>query len=257
MTFRFEKMETEITCPHCGRVYKFRCDNWVAGVKPPCLPCDECAAKLDAEHKAQMERVRVADMLIAGNIPQEFISWNAALAAPIGRALRKFAVDNLSRSMWITSDTGSGKSRALCVAAVYAIKAGRRVRYLNWEQLSLQIGAMTDRELVTYRKWLISGIDVVIIDDVGAGNDKLYGSQTRFLYWLFDTAYLSCGKLDIWVASNVTGNQMQYWDEATGQRFSSRVKRMVKGRRLAFIDCRSRNGVVARDSSKDGMIWKT
>lgn len=252
MELTFEKLEAEITCPHCGRVYKFSCDNWVAGVQPPCLPCDECAAKLDAEHKAQAERERVADMLIAGNVPQEFVAWNAALATSTGRVLRKFAVDNLSRSMWLTSNTGSGKSRALCVAAVYAIKSGRRVRYLNWEQLSLQVGAMNDRELVAYRKWLISGIDVVIIDDVAAGAAKITAAESRLLYWLFDTAYLSGGKLDIWVASNVTGHQMQYDDPLTGQRFSSRVKRMAKDSRLAFIDCRGRNGVVARDNSKGG-----
>lgn len=252
MELAFEKLETEITCPNCGRVYKWSCDNWVAGVQPPCLPCDECAAKLDAEHKAQAERERVADMLIAGNIPQEFVAWNAALATPTGRALRKFAVENLSRSMWLTSNTGSGKSRALCVAAVYAIKAGRRVRYLNWEQLSLQVGAMNDRELVAYRKWLTNGIDVVIVDDVAAGAAKITAEESRLLYWLFDTAYLSGGKLDIWVASNVTGHQMQYDDPSTGQRFSSRVKRMAKDNRLAFIDCRNRNGVVARDNSKDG-----
>lgn len=178
MELAFEKMEAEITCPNCGRVYKWSCDNWVAGVQPPCLPCDECAAKLDAEHKAQAERERVADMLIAGNIPQEFVTWNAALATPTGRALREFAVENLGRSMWLTSNTGSGKSRALCVAAAYAIKSGRRVRYLNWEQLSLQIGAMNDRELVAYHKWLISGIDVVIIDDVAAAAANVSPSPT-------------------------------------------------------------------------------
>ena len=252
MTFLSEKLETEITCPHCGRVYKWSCDNWVEGVKPPCLPCDECAAKLDAEYRAKQERERVADMLIAGNIPKEFITWNAALATPTGRALRKFAVENLGRSMWLTSDTGSGKSRALCVAAVYAIKSGRRVRYLNWEQLSLQVGAMNDRELVAYRKWLISGVDVVIVDDVAAGAAKITAEESRLLYWLFDTAYLSGGKLDIWVASNITGHQMRYDDLLTGRRFSSRVRRMAKDSRLAFIDCRSRNSVVMRDNSKDG-----
>ncbi|MBZ9713786.1 ATP-binding protein [Deinococcus multiflagellatus] len=161
------------------------------GASPISVPCTVCEqARKESALRAQLEASGVAGRYLD---PE----WrDLQLPPPLDRVERKCRdisklLDAGVNLLLHSENTGSGKTQAAMLAAKATIRAGRTVAVVNMARLALDVREKYDNktgEALSEKAALLRMVkpDLLIIDDLGAGEPDAASIERRLLFLALD-----------------------------------------------------------------------
>lgn len=201
--------------PACGNV---DCSNGWLHQDTGSRRCPTCAAR-DAED-------RLAQQIRSSGIGERYLAveWeHLELVEPLGRikAAPLAKILAAGHSAAFTGDPGSGKTQAAVLLAKSTIRLSRTARLANIGRLAMQVRAAYDRQDGPTEAEVVeqlAGVDLLVLDDVGAGEAGAAQVESRLLY--FVTEARQNARRSTIVTTNLTGERLK---ERLGDRILNRL----------------------------------
>lgn len=239
-----------VICEHCGRkLHRKRPPTWLkAFTCPPrqyvdlgyeTCDCEGAVAKRIAELEGKWQAMAVeaqgdADLMLRAaalrsGIPERYVLAEMDDAAKFLELVK--TVDD-GRGLFLTGETGAGKTHAACAVAQHFLRRGKTVRFADPEQIEREVKASWRREVNDDEHSVISRYvtaDLVIIDDLGA---EAMTSTTMKALRAIISGREANGRVTIFT-SNLTREQLAQrvadgTDEVMADRMASRIKGMTR-----------------------------
>lgn len=190
--------------------------------------CDECAEKAKAEEQAKRDaewKEKLPRLYLEAGIPTAFTLMAEAKRQDVAKLIWQHRFENL----FITGDTGTGKSTSACRVLMRMIENGWHVKYMKFSTFIDKIrdckmrrpdeySDITQVE-VFYDK--LKQYKVLCIDEI-AGKTKTGENVMEILFDLIDAAY-SGTICPVWLIGNVRQNSM---DMLFGEETESVMRRL-------------------------------
>jgi len=129
------------------------------------------------------------------------------------------------QSLYVCGPVGTGKTLALCCLVCCHLAAGHGVRLVNWRRMQIEVRATyqpasraTELDLLN----AYAGLDVLCLDDLGAGTDeeeRETAAARRLLYTVMDDRYANARIT--YVTGNVPPGEL-------AQKYDPRIARRIE-----------------------------
>lgn len=226
-------------CNHCKKnsVIQLDISDLFANALPQPIigVCPDCSAVLDAENRAEFNRMHEKEILEKARIPKEFLNFDKSKG---NMDLARFVWQNRANSMMLFGAVGTGKTRCVCRVAREMLLAGSRIEYWDFQELSGKYSALNQEGSDLGRNFIkhtLNRNEVTIIDDID--KKKYSDSVCELLYAIFDGIYAGNFSGKIWVTANFANGEEMHRKFENGDiadAVCSRVDRMSQDGRMSL-----------------------
>lgn len=239
-----------VICEHCGRkLHRVKPPSWLKtdGFPYGChidLGYEACdcegavaqrAASLDDKWQAEaVEACDDADRMLKAAAHRSGIPERYLLAEMDDAAKFRELANTVEsgRGLFLTGETGTGKTHAACAVAQRFLRCGKTVRFADPEQIEREVKASWRHDLNDDERSVIARYvtaDLVVIDDLGA---EVMNAVTMKALRAIVSGREANGRVTVFT-SNLTREQLAQriadgTDEVMADRMASRIKGMTR-----------------------------
>jgi DNA replication protein DnaC len=199
--------------------------------------CEECSEKIRTNTEACLRDLRIEDNLLNSGIEAEFSgTWNSKKG---NRDLANAIRENSGKHLFVVGEYGVGKTRCTCVNLERQIRAGKRGKYYEFNELAhkysktFKDGEEAPKEFIAR---LFRRRDIVIIDDL-CKKEKLAKTAAEFCYELLNHIYAAAIPCRVWITSNTVPAELhkKFESRDLASAVASRIDRLHDAGKLVMI----------------------